>query len=884
MDDRVHWLDLGTGEVEFRPVESPWIKNPSNWRLSVRKDDGWVFRRTSDDSAAAEDLIDIRSPTFLMISRLLSPLESPEHIIITHTITQTNRLLEASLPRMRLLFFVNQDSELECKNMPGYVIDKVQSCGTMFGLENRLVLCPSNGVSETPRRVIIPQGNIVFRLDGDFSRVSISPGSARKVRWYDYTIDTDLGRLTGSLNLRSKLYQCYLHALTNHCLPDPLLGHTGTEESLSILHSAALLSFQRLSEDDAKLLERISGLTPNRVYYPPHRQSMITVEWNDLPALSQHHDFHPSVLSVLDHANAMEALQDKPVAFEAPDRHPSLLNRAASRNRVYYPYDLQNSRYPSPSIPDVIHKSRDVIYGNSAEQATYQMSWSVWHAQPYLPRKWLNLWDEIQSWGSIGPSDQDISLRYSRYWLTFDAAKDWLGVYDICQQALSRNPQESKFKLAFSLSAASFSNPHLADIVPLILIFATGEHFRGLIRPSASRYELSDGVNPDYSRLQSMVCQFRRPIEQTPAQTLKARVGEWEQTTWERRKQEYYTITNDNARVAAQSIVEQWHKRDDHYIRFLGLPPQWFDTQRWEESVNEYLQSISRNIQFKAHIHSLQAILNNYESATPPIVDQTYKFLPQFSTRSPKATFPSLRHVLTFRAHFPQPEEGLDYLPITDQTYKFLPQFIMRPLKATFPSLRSLSLRHVLKSRAHLPQPEGLSYLIQEFRDSGKSLLRLYGDDLQKSYNDLLEKSERFPAPRGIPPRESLRHHRDLCSSKKDELFSEISKALAPHRELAEVVSISGLWPRITPRSVLRELSRNRVGALPDQWKLAITRYAVAFLKYQQSQRLLELSSQGRHEEFLREAKTPCEEVAAACSPDWLLIQVSLFPREARRR
>ena len=755
MDDRVHWLDLGTGEVEFRPVESPWISHPSNWRLSVRKDDGSLFRRTSGSNAAivaTEDLIDIRSPTFLTISRLLSPLESPERIIITHTITQTNRLLEASLPRMRLLFFVNQDSDLECRSMPGYVIDKVQSCGTMFGLENRLVLCPSNGVSEMPRRVIIPQGNIVFGSDGDFSRVSISPGSARKVHWYDYTIDTDLGRLTGSLSLRSKLYQCYLHALTNHCLPDPLLGHTGTEESLSILHSAALHSFQRLSKDDAKLLERISNLTPDRVYYPPHRQSMVTVAWNDLPALSQHHDFHPSVRSVLDHAHAMEALQNKPVAFEVPPRHPSLLNRAASRNRAYYPYDLQSSRYPTSSIPeDVIHKSRDQIDGKSAEKAAYRMSWSVWNAQPYLPRKWLNLWNEMQSWRPIGPSDQDISLRYSRYWLTFDAAKDWLGVYDICQQALSRNPQESKFKLAFSLSAASFNSPHLADIVPLILIFATDEHFRGLIRPSASHYELSDGVNPDYSRLQSMVCQFRRPIEQTPAQTLEARVGEWEQTTWERRKQEYHKVTNEKARVVAQSIVEQWHKRDDHYIRLLGLPPQWFNTQSWEESVNEYLQSISRNIQFKAHIHSLQAVLNNYVSATPPIADQTYKFLPQFSTRSPKATSPSLRHVLMSRVHFLQLEEGFGYLHNADQTYKFLPQLSMRSPKATFPSLRSFSPRRVLKSRAHLPQPEGLSYLIQEFRDSGKSLLRLYGDDLQKSYNDLLEKSERFPALHGIP-------------------------------------------------------------------------------------------------------------------------------------
>ena len=71
-----------------------------------------------------------------------------------------------------------------------------------------------------------------------------------------------------------------------------------------------------------------------------------------------------------------------------------------------------------------MHRSRDVIDGNSAEQAAYQMSRSVWNAQPYLPRKWLNLWDEMQLWKSIGPFDEHISLRYSRYWLTFDAAKD----------------------------------------------------------------------------------------------------------------------------------------------------------------------------------------------------------------------------------------------------------------------------------------------------------------------------------------------------------------------------------------------------------------------------------------------------------------------------
>ena len=122
---------------------------------------------------------------------------------------------------------------------------------------------------------------------------------------------------------------------------------------------------------------------------------------------------------------------------------------------------------------------------------------------------------------------------------------------------------------------------------------------------------------------------------------------------------------------------------------------------------------------------------------------------------------------------------------------------------------------------------------------------------------------------------ETLLHYRDLCSKRKGELFSELSEALAPSQKHEVVLNISGLWPRITPRSVLRELSRDRIPLLTNQSKNAIIRYAVAFLKYQQSQRLLELSSRGRDDEFLREAETICEEVASACSPDWLLIQVS---------
>ncbi len=846
VDDCVHWLDLGTGEVEFRPVESPWTPDPSNWRFTICADDTRsMFRKISGDSAAPVDLIDIRSATFQTISHVLSALEYPEHIIVTHT----NQALEASLSRLRLAFFINHNSELECRSMPGYVIDEFQSCGTMFGLKNQLVLRPKNSSSEMPRRVIIPQGNIEFGLDGDFASVSIKTGTTQHgVHWHEYTIDTDLGRLTGNVSLHSKLYQCYLHALTSHCLPDPLLGHTGTEESLNMLQSAAFLSFQRIDkDDDAKLLELISKLTPSRAYHPPHLRSMVTVEWNNLPILSQHHDFYPAVLSILDHARAIEALYDKPVAFKILRREASLLIRTASRNKVYYPYDLQSLRHsPSSISEDVAHKSRDVVDGRCAEHAAYQMSWSVWNDRPCLSRKLPNLWDAMQSWKSVGPAGKGISLRYSRYWLTFDAAKDWPGIYDICQEALYCDPQDSKIKLAFSLSAASFSGTNYADILPLILIFATDTRFRGLTRPSEPHYVLSDGTYPDHARLAKLMSQFALPLKRTPAQKMKVRTTAGKKATKKERKQEYDRSISEITKKAARSTVERWPEI------WCDLPHQWFNAPRCRESVDAYLQSISRNIDFRNHIHRLQAILDHYETSIPP--NAPYKFSPQFGARPPKASTPSLRDLLMSRTNSPQP-------PTREQSSSgcVMPSTVTTAAESNPPSTGE----------------DGLGSLIQELRHSRESLLQLYGDDLNKSYGDLLGKRAPFLVQRGVPPQEALRYYRDLCSEEKDAIFSEISEALAPSQNTEYVLHISGLLPRITPRSILRELSRDRVHTLTDQWKYAIIRYAVAFLKYQQSQRLLELSSRRRDEELLREAETACEEVAAACSPDWLLIQVS---------
>jgi hypothetical protein len=852
VDQYVHWLDLGTRELEFRLAGSPWTPEPSNWRLYIHEPGIYpraTFRKPGQDGSIIQ-LIDVRSNTFTMLSSLLSPLESPELITVTHT----SQFLEVFAPRLHLSFFVNSNWELECRSIPGYVVDKTQSCGTMFGLGNKLILCPrpnSSKVSLLPRRVIIPQGKVSFSTMGDFTGVSINTGAEQHVRWHEYTIDTDLGRLTSKPSLKSKLYQCYLHALTSHCLPDPLLGHTGTEEALYMLQSAACRSFQRLDRHDAKLLKLISDLTPDRVYYPRHLQSMAIVTWNDIPTLSQHHDFYRVVYSILGHARALETLYDPPTVFDTPDRNQSLLDRAASRNKSYYPSDLQISEQP-PSLGDIEYRSRDVSNREDIEHVAYRTSWSIWKAQPSLDHGLPRLWDLMCSWGSLGPANSEVSLCYSRYWLEFDATRDWIVIYDLCRHAVYEGLLRMRIKLSFCLSAAAYSKSKYSNIIPFFVAFALDERCRHLNPPTNISYTLSDGITPVLTRLENLVSGSALPIASIPAHFLMAEATSAMDVETQRMTKYESTIRRESSLVA-NSIILQWQNYSYRTLRSVGFREQWFDQSKCHQRIEEYFQSISRNIELRDHVNQLQSILQHYRNGPVPIT-LPYVFSPRFITSHSKALAPpySICEVLLSRTN----------VPTLFSEEPFLGDGIS-PTTETAGTLEPVG-------------PDSLKVLIDEFRNSRKSLLELYGNDLKKSHCKWVEHSASQSTRSSVPAHnlELLCLYHEECSHRKDKMFSEVSATLAPSQDVEKTSGIAGLWPRITPRSLLRLLAQDRIGTLPDQWKATITRYAICLLKYQQSRRLLELSSSQKREELFQETKTMCSDILSESTPDWLLVQV----------
>ena len=857
VSDYIHWLDLSTGEVEFRPAQLRWIPRPSNWRLHVQspgKKSRTVLEKPSQGNSPTQ-LIDIRSGTFDVVSGLLSPLELPKDIIATHT----SRMLEISLPRFRLSFFANKIGELECRNIPGYVVDKTQSCGTMFGLRNKLILCPSltTGNPEAallPRKVIVPQGDIRFQTEGNFTSVSINYSSEPHVGWHEYTIDTDLGRLTSNGNLNRTLYKCYLHALTSHCLPDPLLNHTGTEEALYILRGAACTSFQRLDPHMAKLLILIGALSafsPFRRFKRADR-AIAEVGSENLPGLSQHYNFSRNVCTILDHARGLESLYDRPVVFENPNilYQRSLNRRAAYRNQLYYSSDLHIPEESSPPC-DVEYKSR-VVSNGTGEQVAFQTAWSIWNGRPSLDNALPQLWDLMNLWRFLGPAKRGISLRYSRYWVDFKPARDWFAIYDLCRHSVDRNRRDLSIELSFSLSAAAFSRSRRGylEVIPCIIIFALDERCRNLSPPRNISYDLSDGLAPQLTYLRALIFRSALPISLTPAHGPLNVEGtrNIESLTEAPRtvELEYSAVIREKSSLVAQSILEQWPDNSS-----VDFHESWFKKSECKRKIKKYIRSMSANTQLRAHILQLQCIVQHYRDvlipATVPYV-QSHQSLTSGSN-SPSY---SLRDVVASRTN----------IPITSPDGELVSRL-------GHPSTSTETMEGIPWAGVDI-----LGDLVEELRNSSQLLLQLYGNELRKHHHELMGQNGPLIARGSVPSHNALLRYYEECSYRKEKLFSEISAILAPSQPVEEINRIAGLWPRITPRTLLGQLAQNRISTLPDLWKFIITRYAISFVKYQQSRRLLQLSSRQRYGKLLQEMEAILNDVVAESTPDWLLVQV----------
>ncbi|CAE6459581.1 unnamed protein product [Rhizoctonia solani] len=814
--------------------------------------------RTLENLKHDSFLVDIHSTEFQSLARSLSPLESDQYLHATRSVLG---LVEIELPRMKLSFFINQDSQLESRNFRDQVLDEDQSAGTLFGLKNQLLLRAKGTVAQSlprSRTILIPDGEIHFSLQGHHVSVSIQFDSRRSVDVYRYKIDRDLGYLATDAGLTSRLFKIYLHALTSHCLPDPLTGLTGTEEALQELSQGSSSSFEQIDVRQAGLLKAIGLLTPKREYYPKHLKSMQTTQWIKLPSLSQHYRFSFAAASILRRADMLQLFY--PLDFKIDDyvnaleNSDLLLKRATRRTAIYYPSDTAGSISDilgSETGLDSVCPGRDNLSGDwiQAGQAARWASGLAYqnYGKPvFVPYQLASL---AHSWGTLNDSEVHYPLTYQSSWFSLNLRSCWITFYNLLRRA---RVSDNKYMLSACLSSIAFGQGLPTDLIPVFLAFATNPDFHILNPPSHKHYTFGDGYEPSRKRVEGFVSSAAFSSDLSPARNLSQEEDESNPNFYGRKQAYHRTHSSSHQSQLVQHLMNQWSNVREGSSVQLRSPgstyAQWIKVESCLKSTREYFTSCMWNLKMKNHLLQLESVLSSGATSPGTIFSSTYEKLIDPPVASSRLANPwrelSISTIMGSR------------------------------LAPTLSDIVTLYRFSIPSAKGPANDTARLAKLFTELQENESALNRRYGIDLDASRRELDSKPS-LPLPGQVPQPLVFNQNRERCSTCHLKAFQRLESALSPSTNIERILSLSGIWPRITSRTLLQQLSlQNRRHRNLRGWWKGLTGYAHVFAGYQRSHRLIALADSGSVEELYKEMDVPGNNDPGINDPDWLLVQI----------
>ena len=112
-------------------------------------------------------------------------------------------------------------------------------------------------------------------------------------------------------------------------------------------------------------------------------------------------------------------------------------------------------------------------------------------------------------------------------------------------------------------------------------------------------------------------------------------------------------------------------------------------------------------------------------------------------------------------------------------------------------------------------------------------------------------------------------------TSALQEIADDIMSSIGPQNENERMLERSGLWPEISPRSLLERLTLSQRHRISASWKGRLVDYAQAIAMVQRARRISELSSPEHRAEYEREINNDGQSGWDSLeNPDWLLVEL----------
>ncbi|OCK74911.1 hypothetical protein K432DRAFT_447027 [Lepidopterella palustris CBS 459.81] len=841
VSDYSHWLICGENIIEFRPLGNNW--GPHYNEPQFR---GLFLRFSGDGSAQivtkpSQLLIDIQSMTFKVLSELFRPLERPEYLHLTVD-EPAHSTLNIELPRFQTSFrLARGTTEIYSNHYNGYVLDNNQCIETLVGLESKLVLCSQENFGHlSSRAVIVPQGQLFFtREPTGHSSSWVVTDDEPCVRYHFFQMDPILGQLKDGGALQSKLFLCYLHAHTSHCLPDNLTGRTGTEEAYRILRSAAVRSFDRLCDGDIQLLHQIADISPKRTYHHAASQRIQTVDWSELSGLAQDDSFYLSVKDILDQARRCEIFypQDgrKIEALEGSTER--LIERQSTRSSVYRVSHFMHQQFSTEH--DSNYEGRDFLNISDAGRQTHRLTKALDNIQPgwLTTRISANTMRSIVSVLGCKTNESRAELPYYGTWTekrnskpaiklgtafdvgwlenpSFTLRHSWCDVHQwLFENNMSQGESDEKYKMMMLFAGLSFAESANPEIIQVLLVFATAQaipfidaagHSLNQIFPSQFELNFSDGAIFDRSRLYSLAKihvssheQLWQDLSDTLLNLVQAFEGQWPCET--------PRVPHEHASICSESFMIE--------VRLLFR--SWFRNKQYLDCLAIVIDRASGFPVIQAHS------LDNYTIEMPSM------------TKVSKNGFIKLDDI------FDQPAPVLVALePQTFEDY----------------------LVPIVTQDQIQPEIYELLEILVGICNSNHEYQENYVRDLKRSL-EKFEINTKSPTA-GFPStglrvqklRNGLNEYLGDCHTAAMAMFSRIRASLSKVPTLSvKETSCFPTWPKVTPILLLEQLSNQRWHKLPASWQDCLIQYAKSLTVLQRAARLRK--SANNEKDLLEELK-----------------------------
>ncbi|KAI0199126.1 hypothetical protein F4808DRAFT_433446 [Astrocystis sublimbata] len=838
-NDFVHWYNHTSQTLEFRPRETPWDSTQSIWIMS-RSSKGWRLE------SPGRTVLGSNSGTATAIANILQPLADKPSIHVVMQYSERS-FLEIDLPALRLGFFLTAgEPNLRSREFPGMSVDDDQFLATLVGFANKMILKDKNH-----RLVLVPEGEVTWEPANGHIHVMVSKASIVTV--HPLYIDGVIGRLIDNGNLQGKLFLSYLHALTSYCLPDSLTTRTGVEQALSLLNSAAVRSFDRLSQQNVQTLVLIAQLCPRRHYYPQNERVMQTASWMpNLSFLSHHGELYRVVGETLEQASHMSQFYPGSNSEELEirkhiDTNTFLMDRDCIRTSTFWTSGFGAEEHTT--IYDADYQGRDRNQRSTRGQGAFVLSSMVYQGRTTLhttaPRGcklWRTMLDVPEM---LGPS-HNIPLSDLRY--SADATnsglqlRQWPGLHKLLS---TQSAMVNQFSVMIWLSALAAHKDADMELLQVLALFFTAHQLRDVKLPDIHSCHPSDGYKATSAQLEATISSYTVKVNYSPEAQLEVNPGETMRNFQSRRDRQYSSNRAHAIYTLARQLLDLWPRERlpalDNVDRKIS---GYVYLTHIELKVREQFQAWFANLRLFEYLERLEEAVSRL-GQNPIKMDQA---ITGTSTRPAKN--PSTRPFVSVRDLFAGPAPTLPTAPSASK---------LEPSSSTYHEGRTFRLDGLLavlrKTNAH--NRYETSYI-------GELWTSLQSLRAQESTSDSnMYRNYTIPL---------LRQHLEDCKRSLDELFLSISiDGAAAHNR----ASGFGHGPRFSPILLLQQMSKEAWNLLSPDWRACIIHYGLALTTFQRAERLLGAFRLPSDDDFTKELKNighrnwdPLEH------PEWLLLEV----------